>query len=172
MRNHWLVSMMFTFVAGCAGTTSNATVVAAPRVAARLMTPQGTMPAPGGTVTLGADPRFAVRLDAEGPAYVYLLRCGAGECKPHKTEPLLAQPGVPLLLAGPGGWLTMAEQASEEVRVLAAATPLSAADLSERAVPMARREPETSTPDKRGPEELTVHQDRGVSILTVVLRKN
>lgn len=172
MRSHWLVPMMFTFVAGCAGSVPTVMGVAAPRVAGRLMTPQGLAPAPGGTVNLGADPRFALRLDAESPAYVYLLRCSAGPCQVAMGEPHRVQPGVPLLLSGPGGWLSMAQTPSEELRVLASAAPLSAADIAERGESMGRREPETTTPDKRGAEELVVYADRGVAVLTVILKKN
>ena len=45
------------------------------------MTPGGSKPVPQGAVNLGADPRFAVRLDAEMAAHVYLVRCSLGACQ-------------------------------------------------------------------------------------------
>lgn len=159
--------------AGCAGTAQNAVLEqgSTPRMVARVMTPGGSKPVPQGAVNLGADPRFAVRLDAEMAAHVYLVRCSLGACQADPQE-RMAQPGVPLLLDGPGGWLTMASAPVEELRVLAAAAPLSSSDLRGFAQPMESREPDTSTPDKRGPEEKQAQMDsRGVAVLTLTLRR-
>ena len=171
MRTTSLAASLFalTLSAGCAGTAQNTLLEqapSAPHLAARLMTPGGAKPVPQGSVSLGADPRFAVRLDAEAVAHVYLVRCSLGACQAdpqgHK-----AQPGVPLLLDGPGGWLRMANAPVEELRVLAAANPLSNSDLNGFTQPMDSREPETATPDKRGPEEkLAALDSRGVAVLT------
>lgn len=168
------IASVATLVLGCASTTRPAVPAvnqsAALQVTARLMTPKGTATGSAGNVHLGADPRFALRLDVEQPAYIYLLRCSEGACQVER-EARKASPGVPLLVDGPGGWLTM-NQRREELRLLAAAAPLSTDELAARAVPMTRREPETSPPEKRVTvAPMAVRTENGVAMLTILLRK-
>lgn len=167
-----LSSLSMAVYSGCASTTPSLPEQAnAPRLAARVMTPSGAKAVPQGAIKLGADPRFAVRLDAERAAHVYLVRCSQGTCTADATE-RMTKVGVPLLLDGPGGWLTMAQAPSEELRVVASAEPLSQVQLDRFKQAMATREPETTTPDKRGLEEETSrrHSD-AVAMLTLVLRR-